>query len=143
MPRKPQPRSVSRLEREHGPAVVHQVGDGDEELHAEEDPGRPCADARSSLHLDIAVQPEAEVGQIERHVDEDQEWCEEIEVALCAFPLLDVIAVVQADNGAWAIRVIQGPYRLSVVHDGRMPAEAGIADAHLIVQAGFKEWRRH
>jgi hypothetical protein len=45
---KPQPGTVPRLEREHGPAVVHQVGDGNEKLNADEDPSRAGVDAGGS-----------------------------------------------------------------------------------------------
>jgi hypothetical protein len=133
---KPQPGTVPRLEREHGPAVVHQVGDGDEKLDAEEDPSRAGVDAGTSLHVDVAVQPEAEVQQVQGHVDEDQEGREKVDIALDAFPLLGVVAVVQADDGAGALIVIHGRRRHPVVYVSRVAAQASLAHTHLAVPAG-------
>lgn len=87
------------LEGPHGPDVVHHGGDGDGDLNGDEDPGRVVDGVASLLGPDDAGDAQAEVGQVERRVGEDEERDEPEEEALPAVPKVDVVAVVEVDDG--------------------------------------------
>jgi hypothetical protein len=128
----PEPGAVSGLESKHGPSIVHEVGNGDEEFDGEEDPGRTNVDLGGALHIDGAVETEGQVGEVEDHVDENQEGGQEVGIALDALPLLGIVTIVQTHNGSGALG-IGGEGGEAMIVLGGITAQTGLTHTHLTV----------